>query len=159
MIKIMQDLSIAPEFYRISLVNLADLNADSLNPDPDLSTIIVMKGTAPLVELRSLGLHFGQRVIAHAGKTSGVIVLLFKERVGMKTMPCVIIALDYPQLPTQYDGRYGECLVYTTHKAAPLSSVWVICCLPSVAALYLYDIALPPPIALLLCNSAYPLSK
>ncbi len=95
----------------------------TLNPDPDRSTIIVMKGTAPLAQLRNLGLRFGQRVISHAGTTRGVIMLLFKEREGLKMVPYAIIALDCPQLPTQNDGRYGECLVCITCKPAPLSSM------------------------------------
>ncbi len=81
-----------------------------------------MKGTAPLTELRNLGLRVGQRVISPSGNASGVIALLFKEPEGMKTRPGAVIALDSPQFPTQDDRRYGECLVDTTHFN-PLSSV------------------------------------
>ncbi len=103
------------------------LNTDTLNPDPDPSTIIIIKGTAPLTELRNLGLRAGQRVCLPGGKGDGVIVVFFKELGNLTTRPCAVIALDSPQLPTQDDGRYGECLLGTTNKTTPLSSAYVIC--------------------------------
>eukprot|EP01084_Bolivina_argentea_P253401 425625_1 len=65
-------------------------------------------GTAPLTELRNLGLRVGQRVISPSGNASGVIALLFKGPEGMKTRPGAVIALDSPQFPTQDDRSEQE---------------------------------------------------